>query len=511
MTTDPEPLTPVPSPAAAAHGMETRAPDRRLPSGRKARAPGDPAKKPTRSLSGVTVVAVMTSPDHCPHGRCTYCPGGVDFGTPQSYTGEEPAALRGAQLGYDPYRITRQRLETLSDIGHPISKVEVILMGGTYTSRPTEWQEATIRRTFDALNQRDSTSMSEAHAWNRSGDSRCVGLTVETRPDQASWEQLTNLVSWGVTRVEYGVESIRDEVLDHVHRAHDVGAVVEATRRARDLGLKVSYHMMPGLPGMDPTKDREDFRSLFSDERFRPDMMKIYPCLVMRGTPLYDEWKRGEYRPYDVETAAQTLASIKEELPRYVRIQRIQRDIPARLIADGVRKSNLREIALDILARQGKRCPCLRCRESGRTLPPARFEALELRTQHYRAGGGEEHMLSMEDPDTDALAGFLRLRLPSPLPEEARTLLAGSPAARGTPVIRELKVLGAEVPVGTGAHAPQEAQHRGLGRRMLAAAEGIAQEEGAEEIAVLSAIGTMEYYAKNGYSVRGPWMVKSLR
>lgn len=470
--------------------------------------PSHPAKfrKPTRSLSGVTVVAVMTSPARCPHGRCTYCPGGVEFGSPQSYTGEEPSALRGAQFGYDPFKITRHRVETLAEIGHPISKVEVILMGGTYTSRPADWQQETIKRTFDALNGQDANSMKEAHAWNRIAASRCVGLTVETRPDHASMEALSRLVAWGVTRVEFGVESIRNEVLDHVHRAHDVQAVIDATRRARDLGLKVSYHMMPGLPGMTPEKDIEDFGRLFSDARFRPDMMKIYPCLVMRGTPLYDEWKRGEYKPYDTPTAATTLATVKEHLPRYVRIQRIQRDIPARLIADGVRKSNLREIALALLAERGRHCPCLRCRELGRHASPDSLDSVELRRAEYAAGEGEEVLLSLEDPGTDALAGFLRLRFPSQ--REGAGMLADSPAANGAPIIRELKVLGVEVPVGGEAKGPREAQHRGFGQRLLQAAEEVAREHGAPEIYVLSAVGTLEYYAKMGFASKGPWMVK---
>lgn len=452
-------------------------------------------KKPTRSLSGVSVVAVMTSPYRCPHGRCTYCPGGPEYGTPQSYTGEEPSALRGAQFGYDPYLITQHRLSTLSEIGHSVSKVEIILMGGTYTSRPPEWQELTIKRCFDALNHNASQDLNSAHEQNETADSRCVGLTVETRPDQASNEQLLRLVKWGVTRVEFGVESIRDEVIDHVHRAHSVNDTVMATKRARDLGLKVAYHMMPGLPGMDPQKDVSDFGRLFSDERFKPDMLKIYPCLVMRGTELYEEWKRGEYKPYDSSTAATVIAKAKEHLPRYVRIQRVQRDIPARLIADGVRKGNLRQLALRILHEKGKRCPCLRCREIGRQTSPSNLEGLTLKEERYRAGGGDEVMISLEDEPTDSLAGFLRLRFPS-----------GDPGGLVSPVIREVKVLGTEVTVGMEAGSSSSAQHRGFGRMMITRAMDIARERGEPKLYVISAVGTRGYYSKLGFSKDGPWM-----
>jgi elongator complex protein 3 len=468
----------------------------------RAGAKGSLRLKPTRTLSGVSVVAVMTSPWRCPHGKCTYCPGGPELGTPQSYTGEEPSALRGAQFGYDPFLITRHRLEALEEIGHSVSKVEVILMGGTFTSRPVDWQETTIRRTFDALNASEvpSSSLLEAHAANEASRSRCVGLTVETRPDQASMEQLLQLVRWGVTRVEFGVESLRDSVLDHVHRAHQVQEVVDATARARELGLKVAYHMMPGLPGQDPTRDVEDFRRLFAEPEFRPDMLKVYPCLVIAGTGLYEEWKAGRYEPYDAETAAEVLARVKEELPRYVRIQRVQRDIPARLIAAGVRKSNLRQMALQKLAERGKHCPCLRCREVGRRTPQLREATFELHREEYAAAGGREVVFSWDEPQSDSMAGFLRLRFPR----------GDLPGGLSDPVIRELKVLGMEVPVEGAAHASNELQHRGYGRRLVEAAEAEAHGQGARRLFVISAVGTRGYYAKLGFERSGPWMAKTL-
>ncbi len=456
--------------------------------------------KPTRSLSGVSVVAVMTSPFRCPHGKCTYCPGGPEFGTPQSYTGEEPSALRGAQFGFDPYRITQHRLSSLETIGHPVSKVEVILMGGTYTSRPPQWQEETIHRVFDALNGSTTGHLSEAHAQNERAARRCVGLTVETRPDQASAQQLAQLVSWGVTRVEFGVESLRDEVLDHVHRAHHVRDVVEATHRAREFGLKVAYHMMPGLPGMDPGKDRADFARLFEDPSLRPDMLKIYPCLVLPGTGLYEEWKAGRFQPYDHEAASELLADIKESLPRTVRIQRVQRDIPARLIAAGVRKSNLREIALAKLRARGRSCPCLRCREFGRRPAPRERWTPQLTTTEYDTGRGREVFLSLDVPENDSVLGYLRLRFPS----------GDVPGALTDPVIRELKVVGAEVPVEGSAGSAGEVQHRGFGRLLVEEAVNRARASGARRLFVISAVGTRGYYARLGFERDGPWMSRNL-
>jgi elongator complex protein 3 len=458
--------------------------------------------KPTRTLSGVSVVAVMTSPFPCPHGRCTYCPGGPELRSPQSYTGEEPSALRGAQLGYDPRRIVEHRLRALREIGHPVSKVEVILMGGTFTSRPAAWQERTILGTFEGLNGQESPTLEEAQRLNVSAASRLVGLTVETRPDQASVGQLTELVRWGVTRIEFGVESLRDPVLERVHRAHEVRHVIEATGRARDLGLKVGYHMMPGLPGMDPEKDREDFRRLFLSEDFRPDLLKIYPCLVLEGTPLAEEYRAGRYRAYDTETAAELLSRIKEELPGYVRIHRVQRDIPARLILDGVRKSNLRELALRKLAERGRRCPCLRCREVGRRPFEEGSAGWGLHREEYAAQGGREVFLSWEEEGSGALAGYLRLRFPR----------GDVPGGLTVPVIRELKVLGEEVPVdGRAPSAPTAWQHRGLGTRLLEEAATEARSHGAERLAVIAAVGTRGYYSRRGFAPYGPWMSRDLR
>ena len=456
-------------------------------------------RKPSRTLSGVAVVAVMTAPARCPHGRCTYCPGGVENGSPQSYTGEEPSALRGAQFHWDARAIARQRIATLEEIGHATSKVEVIVMGGTFPARPRAYQEEVLRGLYDGLNGTPSTSLADAQAQNEAAEHRVVGLTVETRPDWCDERVLPFLLGAGVTRVEIGVECLHDDVLAAVGRAHTSGDAALATRHARDRGLKVCYHLMLGLPGMDPASDFADFERLWEDEAFRPDLLKIYPTLVLPGTPLYDDWRAGRYAPYDTEVAATLLARMKRRLPPWVRIQRIQRDIPARLIAAGVRTSNLREKALERLHAEGAHCRCLRCREAGRRATP-RPEAFQLTTADYAAGGGRERFFAWEDPVTDTVAGFLRLRFPSD-----RT-----PGGLDSPVIRELKVVGSEVPVGREGGRPNEYQHRGFGGSLLDAAEEAVRAAGFSRAYVTSAVGTREYYRRRGYERAGPHMAKTV-
>lgn len=456
-------------------------------------------RKPTRTLSGVAVVAVMTAPAACPHGRCRYCPGGLAMNAPQSYTGEEPSALRGAQFGYDARAITEHRIATLDTIGHPTSKVEVILMGGTFPARPAAYRASVFRGVFDGLNGFASETLASAQLANEEAAHRCVSLTVETRPDWCDGRVLPELLEAGVTRVELGVECLDDEVLYAVGRAHGVAEVVAATREARDRGLKLCYHLMLGLPGMDPSRDLRDARRLFDDPAFRPDMVKIYPTLVLPGTPLYDDWRAGRFAPYDADTAARTLAEIKAILPPWVRVQRIQRDIPARLIAAGVRESNVRQHAQRLLLASGRRCRCLRCREVGRSAAPDPA-AFVQREAVYTAAGGSERFLSFEEPGTDTVAAFLRLRFPSD----------GTEGGLDAPVIRELKALGAEVPVGGVAGGPSEYQHRGFGRALVAAAEGAARDAGFRRLYVTSAVGTRAYYRRLGFRRAGAHMMKPL-
>ncbi len=451
-------------------------------------------RKPTRTLSGVSVIAAMTSPARCPHGTCVPCPGGINCPSPQSYTGREPAALRAGQHNYDPYEQVRARLRQLDEIGHPLDKAELIIMGGTINSRPLGYQHWFIKRCLEAMNDYPCPlegrpawrSFQEVAAVNESALVRNIGITFETRPDWCRPGQIQRMLSLGGTKVELGVQSIRDETLLRMKRGHTVEDTVKANCALRDAGLKVGFHMMPGLPGTTPEDDLEVFRDLFLDSRFRPDYLKIYPTLVVEGTELYELYRRGEYHPLRDEDAAELVSRIKELLPPYVRLQRVQRDIPAQLIVAGVKKSNLRQLASLRLKGRGGRCRCIRCREAGlRGVVGGRFE---LRHEAYEACGGEEHFFSFEDEE-DTLIGFLRLRLGT--------------SAR----VRELHVYGPLVPLGT---RKEGWQHRGYGARLVGAAEKLARENGYETLEITSGIGARGYYRRLGYDLKGPYMTKVL-
>ncbi|MEM2977346.1 MAG: tRNA uridine(34) 5-carboxymethylaminomethyl modification radical SAM/GNAT enzyme Elp3 [Thermoplasmata archaeon] len=485
--------------------------------------------KAVREASGVVTVAAMTSPAQCPHGRCLYCPGGVERGSPQSYTGREPAALRGAYYEYDSYREVRGRLEQLRICGHPTDKVDLIIMGGTFLARPTFYQRAFIKGCYDAMNEAvggpatfspgsmrlaqggargegggGAASLEEAIAANELAPSRCIGLTVETRPDWCFEPHIDAMLSFGATRVELGVQSLSDVALDKMKRGHGVAETIRATQLARDAGLKVGYHMMPGFPFVAREEEREHYRRLFEDPSFRPDMLKLYPTLVLEGTGLYEMWKRGEYDPLTTEEAVEFLAEIKSRFPPWVRVQRVQRDIPVQLIAAGVKKSNLRQLVRRRMEEMGLRCGCIRCHEVGHLgMGSGTAAGLSLRTTLYEASGGLEAFISFE-ADAGALAGYLRLRRPSPA--------AHRPEMRGgvSAIVRELRVLGEPVPFN---EAPGDRwQHRGLGVRLMEEAERIAREDwGAEVLLVNSGAGARGYYRKMGYELVGPYMGKKLR
>src|SRR6267378_1433666 len=277
--------------------------------------------KQVRGASGVTTVAVMPKPYTCPHGKCTYCPGGPEVGVPRAYTGKEPAVMRALENQYDPYLQVRSRITQLHAMGHPVDKVELILVGGTFPFLPRTYQEDFVKRCLDALNQVDSGSLEEAKHLAESAKIRNVGITVETRPDWSRVGHVDHMLSMGVTRVEIGVQTLYDDVYERIHRDHTVADVVEATQVLKDSGIKVGYHMMLGLPGCDAKRDLDAFRRIFEDPEFRPDMLKIYPCLVTPGTQLHEEWKRGEYTPYSTEQSAHLITEIKHYVPRWVRIR----------------------------------------------------------------------------------------------------------------------------------------------------------------------------------------------
>ena len=463
--------------------------------------------KQVRSLSGVTTVAVMPKPYGCPHGKCTYCPGGPDEGVPRAYTGKEPAVMRALESGYDPQLQVASRLSQLRGMGHPVDKVELILVGGTFPFMPRSYQEDFVKRCLDALNGEDSGSLDEAKVRSQNARIKNVGITIETRPDWSRRGHVDHMLSIGVTRVEIGVQTLYDDVYERIHRDHKVSDVVEATQTLKDSALKVGYHMMLGLPGCDPERDLDAFRMIFENPDFRPDMLKIYPCLVTPGTQLYEDWKKGEYKPYSTEQAAHLIVQIKRLIPPWVRIMRIQREIPASGIADGVMNGNLRQLVQEELAHRGITCRCIRCREVGqhamRNTASPLTENIRLQRIVYEASGGTEIFLSFEDPKLDILVGYVRLRIPG---EEAhRTEIKDQNAA----IIRELHVFGQTVPVG--ARNESAYQHRGYGTRLIAEAERTAAEDYQRtKMVVISALGTKNYYSRFDYRHDGPYMSKRL-
>ena len=465
-------------------------------------------RKRVRSISGITVVAVMTKPHPCPKtAPCAYCPGGPSIGVPQSYTGFEPAAMRGIQNCYNPYRQVCSRITQLESIGHDVDKVELVIMGGTFPATHIQYQTRFVQRCLDAITQQKSHSLEEAKKQAETSRIRNVGITVETRPDWAKPPDVDNMLAMGVTRVELGVQNIHDDIYRLVNREHTVQDVITATQTLKDAGLKVAYHLMPGLPGSDFNRDLKAFQTVFTHPNFKPDMIKIYPCLVLKGTKTYKWWKKGEYRPYTTEEAAQLIAEVKRIIPAWIRIMRVQRDIPAQLIEAGVKQSNLRQLVLQKLREQNLHCRCIRCREVGhrwlrdKTKPD--LNNVKISTTKYLASEGEEIFISAEDQAHDILIGYLRLRIPSP--QAHRPEISAKPCG----IVRELHVYGPIVPVGK--HIAKAWQHKGYGETLLAEAEHITMHEyNRRKVVVISALGTKQYYKRFGYQHDGPFMSKKL-
>ncbi len=480
-------------------------------------------KKPTRTISGVAVVAVMCKPAKCPHGRCNYCPES-DI-APPSYTGEEPAALRARMFDFDPYRQAYNRLLQLESIGHPIDKVELIVMGGTFPSYFTCYQEWFLTRCIEAMNNYGLTDedtkiyinnggiltvpnkfnyLDDIQTANEISSVRCVGMTFETRPDYAKIPDVDRMLKLGVTRVELGVQTIYNFIYKRIERGHRVSDVIESTRILRDSGLKVAMHLMPGLFS-DPERDMRIFHRIFKDDNFKPDMLKIYPCLVTKGSEFYDLWKKGDYIPYTTEEAVDLIVNIKKMLPKWVRTMRIQRDIPSQLIEAGVKKSNLGELVYNKLAEENVKCQCIRCREVGHQgvgVNPV-FGDIKLMKEEYSAGMGREIFLSHEDPLNDILIGFLRLRIPSSIAHRKEV-------DEKTAIVRELHVYGQMAELGQ--KKDEIWQHMGYGKDLLAEAEKLALETyDKNKLLIISGVGARNYYRKFGYEREGPYMSKILK
>ena len=498
--------------------------------------------KPVRTISGVSPVALMTAPSKCPHGKCTFCPGGISSpwgDVPQSYTGHEPATMRGMRNNYDSYLMTFNRLEQYILLGHTVDKIEFIIMGGTFTATPKEYQEEFIYGAFKALNdfsdfffdqegnikieefksffelpgemrdanrmqhiqdkllqlkQKTNTTLEQEQLRNETAKVKCVALCIETKPDWGFLEHGNEMLRQGCTRVELGIESVYDDVLAHTHRGHTVADSKKSIQILRDLGFKINFHYMPGLPLTDRERDIAGMKLLFDDPDYRPDMIKFYPCMVAPGTTLYLQWKQGEFEPISTEEAAERIVPIKEYTPEYCRIQRIQRDVPTKYWSAGVGLTNFRQF---IHEKYKPKCRCIRCREPlGKKV---NWNNIQINVMEFEASMGTEFFIAAEDPTQDILIGFCRLRFPQ---EYLRPEITAESA-----LIRELHVYGTATAIGEEGMV----QHKGWGKKLMQKAEEIAKDHGKKKMVVISGIGVKKYYEeKLGYEKEGPYMVKTL-
>lgn len=510
--------------------------------------------KPIRELSGVTVVALFAKPHACPHGKCIYCPGGVGsiFGdTPQSYTGQEPAALRARRNLYDPYLQIFNRLEHYVINGHFPDKLELIFMGGTFPSLDKTYKDEFVNFTYKAINDfahefilvtekgktinyekfftffesegnfkseervlrihekiltlknTNITSYKEEIKRCETAPIRPIGLTIETKPDWALEKHCSEMLEYGCTRLELGVQTLNEECLKKTNRGHTLKDTQKALQVSKDMCFKINAHMMLGLPASTLEIDEQSLKDLFLNPLYRPDMLKLYPCLVTKGTPLYELYKRGQFTPIDTKTAAEIIARAYVTFPRYVRVMRVQRDIPTTLIEEGIRNSNLRQYVDEEVKKLNITVQEIRSREIGqRQMLGIELGTFELKIEEFEASSGKEFFIDVAD-ENDTMIGFIRLRFPSQIglrPE----------ITKKTALIRELHIYGLTTPVGEEAGETATVQHKGWGTKLVKKAEDIAKKHGYEKMIIISGIGVREYYAKLGYSQEGPYMSKLL-
>ena len=458
--------------------------------------------KPVRTLSGVTTVTVLTKPYPCP-GKCIFCP--TDVRMPKSYLPDEPGAMRGLEHNFDPYDQVHSRLEQLEAVGHPTDKIELLILGGTWSSYRRDYQEWFIKRCFDAMNgtedaipEGEDQHLLAAQTVNETTSHRNVGLVIETRPDEITPEEIRWLRYLGVTKVQMGAQSLDDHILDVNKRGHTVDQTRQAVSLLRAAGFKIVLHWMPNLLGATPDSDRADFGRLWSG--FCPDEIKIYPNQLLANAELYEYWQRGEFHPYSTQELIDLIVDVKPTIPRYCRVNRVIRDIPSTNVVDGNRRTSLRQDVHHEMKRRGTVCQCVRCREvRGKPISP---ETVQLDDLVYQAEAAEEHFISFITPD-DKLAGFIRLSLPS-----SESPDTGLDDLVGAALIREVHVYGQSLPVG--AEKDGAAQHSGLGTQLLEAAEQVAKAQGFAKMAVISAVGTRQYYLDRGFERGNLYLMKTI-
>lgn len=455
-------------------------------------------KREVRTISGVAPVAVLTKPYPCP-GKCAYCP--TEKNMPKSYLSNEPAVMRAIAFNFNPEKQVAGRIKVLEMNGHPTDKLELIVIGGTWSALPDKYQKWFIQKCFNGANDKKSKNLAAAQKINETAAHRIIGITLETRPDHITPNEIMRMRELGATRVELGVQSIYDSILQRNCRGHNAAETVRATKLLKDAGFKICYHLMPNLPGSTLVKDLKMFREIFSNSDFQPDMIKIYPCVVTRGSEIYKWWKQKKYKPYSEKQLIDLLIKIKKIIPPYIRVNRLIRDIPSPSIEAGNKVSNLREVIAAEMKKQSLRCKCIRCREIGHQ-KKFKYSTPKLFIKKYPASNGLEYFLSFESRDKKIIYAFVRLRIPdfnSP---------AVLPELENAALIRELHTYGHLVPIDK--KTPGATQHLGLGKKLMAEAEKIAKKYGLKKMAVISGVGVREYYKKLGYYLEGTYMVKIL-
>ncbi|MFC1685945.1 elongator complex protein 3 [Nanoarchaeota archaeon] len=448
-------------------------------------------RKRTKTLSGVTPIAVAVPPRLCDHGTCTYCP---SLGVSQSYTPKSSTITRAEPVNYDPGEQIRARLRAFHLMGQPVNKIELIILGGTFLQCTKDFQQEFVKKCFDALNGKKSKDLKQAKKVNQNAEYRCIALCVETRPDTCERHHINQMLDYGATRCELGVQALDDEIYKKVNRGHTVQDVIDATKRLKDAGFKVGYHMMPGLPGSNPKKDFEMFKEIFKNPDFRPDQIKIYPTQIMEGSALAKTYKKMNYKPYTNEQLINLVMKIKQITPSYVRIMRVMREFHKEFVIGEPARLDLRKEVKEIMDSKGLKCNCIRCREFGfvqrNNKMPIDTRTVELKVFEYTASGEEEIFLEFSNSE-GVLFGICRLRV-----------------VGDSLYVRELHVYGPQVVIGE--KRTGEIQHKGFGIRLMKKAEKIAKQLKCKRVKVISGVGVREYYRKLGYRLEDPYMVKKI-
>lgn len=475
--------------------------------------------KAVRTDSGVAPITLLTKPYPCP-GKCVYCP--TEVRMPKSYISSEPAAARALSLKFDPYQQVKQRVEALERNGHEAKKIELIVKGGTWSSYPWSYRKWFIKRVFDAANhlgqptRKRFYTLAESQAANETADYRIIGLTIETRPDWVYPREIIRLRELGVTRVELGIQALDDHILALTQRGHTIAHAVRATILLKAAAFKTDYHFMPGQPGSNAKKDVEMYRQLFDDPRFRPDMVKLYPCVVLPSAELQEWFTDGRFKPLVGEELIETMVQIQSITPYYCRVPRLIRDFPSPEITGGNTTTNLRQEVEKRMEERGIEQKDLRVREAGHRPMLDASVIPQLCIEEYENAGGKELFLSYEDADRTTVLAFLRLRLPDhgitfgdeKTDRWLKELREHFIELQGAAYVRELHTYGQALALG---ETKQDAvQHKGLGGKLMEEAERIAKERGYESICVISGIGVRAYYRAKGYELAGTYMKKML-